>query len=204
MGTVTSQGWRSLLPCVVLPALLLFGCPKPEPLTKEKAGEILKSYQFAKEPVYAEVPQRVWWNAKAPKDDYDEKSLKTFENLKKAGYITYSGGPTPDGGEAWVAKVTPNGFHLLGTAPSHRGPVYRGLIAFKKYDGIRDFQRHPNEPTTGRAELIWHYDAPTPLYPLFETKINKPLNKPFASLVSFYYKDHGWHFDVTVRKTEAD
>jgi hypothetical protein len=146
----------------------------------------------------------VWWNAKAPKDEYDEKSLRTFENLQKAGYITYSGGPTPDGGAAYVAKVTPKGFPLLGTAPSRRGPVYRGLVAFKKYDGIRDFQRHPNEPTTGRAELVWHYDEPTDFYPLFETKINKPLKKPFASLVSFYYQDHDWHFDVTVRKTEPD
>ena len=33
---------------------------------------------------------------------------------------------------------------------------------------------------------------------------NKPLNKPFASLVSFYYKDHQWRFDVTVRKTATE
>jgi hypothetical protein len=72
------------------------------------------------------------------------------------------------------------------------------------YDGIRNFQRHPTEPTVGHAELIWHYDDPTPLYPLFETKINKPLKKPFASLVSFYYKDHQWKFDVTVRKVDAE
>jgi len=102
-----------------------------------------------------------------------------------------------------VAKVTSKGFSLLGTAPSVRGPVYRGMICFKRYDGIRDFQRHPNEPTTGRAELVWHYDEPTPLYPLFDTKLNKPLKKPFASLVSFYWKDYEWHFDVTVRKTEV-
>lgn len=188
----------------ILLALLLAACPKPEELTKAKAEEILRSYRPEREPVYAEVPQKVWWNAKAPKDDYDEKSLRTFDNLQRAGYLTYSGGPTPDGGMAYVAKPTAKGFPLLGTAPSARGPVYRGMIAFKRYDGIRDFQRHPNEPTTGRAELVWHYDNPTALYPLFETKINKPLNKPFASLISIYWKDGAWQFDVTVRKTEAD
>lgn len=182
--------------------LLLVACPKAVPLTKEKAADILRGYQYAREPIYAEVPQKVWWNARFPKDDYDAKALRTFENLQKAGYLTYSGGPTADGGASYVAKVTSKGFPVLGTAPSQRGPVFRGLIAFKKYDGVRDFQRHPNEPTTGRAELMWHYDEPTVLYPLFETKINKPLKKPFVSLVSLYWKDDAWHFDVTVRKTD--
>jgi hypothetical protein len=199
---MASQGCRTLRPLSLLLAVLLVACPKPEPLTKQKAEELLRGRLFAHEPVYAEVPQKVWWNARSPKDDFDEKSLRTFENLQRAGYITYSGGPTPDGGAAYAAKVTPKGFPLLGTAPSVRGPVFRGLIAYKKYDGIQDFQRHPNEPTTGRAELVWHYDDPTPLYPLFETKINKPLKKPFASLVSFYFKNHSWHFEVMVKKTE--
>ena len=181
--------------------LLLCACQRREALTAAKAEEILRGYMFKSEPVYAEVPQRVWWNARAPKDDFDEKSLRTFTNLQRAGLITVSGGATADGAE-YVAKVTPKGFPILGTAPSFRGPVYRGLIAHKKYDGIRNFQRHPSDPTTGHAELVWHYADPTPLYPLFETKINKPLDKPFVSLVAFYYKDYQWHFDVTVRKTE--
>ena len=180
---------------------LLCACQRREALTAAKAEEILRGYMFKSEPVYAEVPQRVWWNARAPKDDFDEKSLRTFTNLQRAGLITVSGGETADGAE-YIAKVTPKGFPILGTAPSFRGPVYRGLIAHKKYDGIRNFQRHPTEPTTGHAELVWHYTDPTALYQLFETKINKPLNKPFASLVSFYYRDYQWRFDVTVRKTE--
>jgi hypothetical protein len=205
MRTVSSQGNRAFRhPLFTLLALVLFACPSPEPLTKAKADEIISGYQFRREPIYAEVPQKVWWNARFPKDDYDEKSLRTFANLQKAGYITWSGGPTADGGAAYLAKVTPKGFPLLGTAPSARGPVFRGLICFKRYDGIRDFSRHPNEPTTGRAELVWHYAEPTPLYPMFETKINKPLDTPFASLVSFYWKDHAWHFDVTVKKTEVE
>lgn len=181
--------------------LLLCACQRREALTAKKAEEILRGYQFASEPVYAEVPQRVWWNARAPKDDYDEKALRTLANLQRAGYLTVAGGEKPGGAE-YIAKVTPKGFPLLGTAPSFRGPVFRGMIARKKYDGIRNFQRHPTEETTGHAELVWHYEQPTPLYELFETKINKPLNKPFVSLVSFYYKDYQWRFDVTVRKTE--
>jgi hypothetical protein len=187
----------------LLLALLLIACQPPKPLTAAKAEEILRGYEFHREPVYAEVPQKVWWNARFPKDDFDKRSLRTYENLRKAGLITVTGGPTADGA-AYFAKTTAKGFPILGTAPSQRGAVYRGLIAHRKYDGIRNFQRHPTEPTTGHAELIWHYDEPTPLYPLFETKINKPLNKPFASLVSFYYKDHDWHFDVTVPKTGAE
>ena len=183
--------------------LLLCACQRREALTAQKAEQILRAYMFNAEPVYAEVPQRVWWNARSPKDDFDEKSLRTLRNLQNVGYVTVTGGETADGGE-YIAKVTPRGFPILGTAPSYRGPVYRGMICRKKYDGIRNFQRHPTDPTTGHAELVWHYTEPTPLYPLFETKINKPLDKPFASLVSFYYKDYQWRFDVTVRKTEAE
>ena len=158
---------------------------------------------FQREPVYAEVPQKVWWNEKNPKDDFDEKSVRTFRNLERAGYVTVFE-KSDNHGSIYTAKVTDKGFHVLGTSPSWRGPAFRGLICYKKYDGIRNFQRHPTEPTVGHAELIWHYDDPTPLYPLFETKMNKPLKKPFVSLVSFYYKDHMWRFDVTVRKTEAE
>ncbi|MEO6260147.1 MAG: hypothetical protein ABIP63_07330 [Thermoanaerobaculia bacterium] len=177
-------------------------CQRPEPLTAAKAAQIVSAYQFKAEPIYAEVPQRVWWSARMPRDDFDEKSLRTFENLKRAGLITVSGGPTPDGA-SFTAKVTDKGFPILGTAPSHRGAVYRGLICQKRYDGIRGFERHPTQPTVGHAELVWHYAVPTPLYGLFETKINKPLDKPFASLLSFYYKDHQWRVDVMVAKTES-
>jgi hypothetical protein len=183
--------------------LFLIACQRPEPLTAQKAEEILRSYMFAREPVYAEVPQKVWWNAKSPKDDYDDKALRTLRNLESAGYITVTETHSPDETTAYVGKVTDKGFHVIGTAPSKRGPAFRGLIAYKKYDGIRNFQRHPTDPTVGHAELIWHYDDPTPLYPPFETKINKPLKKQFASLVAFYFKDHEWKFHVTVPKTDA-
>lgn len=183
--------------------LLAAFCQGPEPLTAAKAQQILSGYIVARVPTYAEVPQRVWWNAQWPEDDFDAKSVRTLHNLERAGLITvtesHQGGTT-----AFAGKVTAKGFAILGTAPSLRGPAFRGLICYKTYDGIRNFQRHPTIPTIGHAELTWHYVQPTALYPLFETKIDKPLNTEFASLVAFYYKDHQWRFDVTVNKTETE
>ena len=164
----------------------------------------MRSHGLRPEPIYAEVPQRVWWNAKAPRDDYDGKALQTLRKLEQAGLVSVTGGENPDGSAEYIAKVTEKGFRILGTAPSHRGPAFRAKIADKVYDDIRNFQRHPNEATTGFAELVWHYDNPTALYELFDTKINKPLKTPFVSHVSFYYKDHAWRFDVTVPKTAAE
>jgi hypothetical protein len=189
----------SILALVFVPA----GCARKEPLTEAKADEIIKAYSFKKEPIYAEVPQRVWWSPASPKDDYDEKALRTLDNLKNAGLVTLT--QRQDGViSSVVAKVTEKGFPILGTAPSWRGAVYRGQIADLVYDGFRNFVRHPTEPKTGHAQLVWHYTNPTWLYPLFETKINKPLDKPFASNVSFYWEDYQWKFDVTVRKAEVD
>jgi hypothetical protein len=197
---MTQRPWAVSL---VLVGLIL-ACDKREPLTAQKAQEIVTQYQFAAEPIYAEVPQRVWWGPKSPKDDYDEKALRTLRNLEANGYMTITASHDPDGTESYVGKVTQKGFPILGTVPSARGPAFRAKIAEKKYDGLRNFVRHPTEETTGHAELVWHYSNPTPMYPLFETKINKPLDKPFVSFVAFYYKDHEWKFDVTVRKTEAE
>ena len=184
---------------VLLIAFVAVGCSKPEPLTEPKAKEIVASWMFKREPVYAEVPQRVWWNPKSPKDDYDELAVRTLRNLEREGLVTVTEKRTADSAE-YVAKVTKKGFPILGTAPSHRGPVYRATICQKVYDDLRNFVRHPSEETTGHAELVWHYDNPTPLYPLFETKINKPLKTPFVSHVSFWYEKHQWKFEVNVRK----
>ncbi|MBK5258175.1 MAG: hypothetical protein JJE51_01155 [Thermoanaerobaculia bacterium] len=180
------------------------GCDRAEPLTAAKAQEIVSQWSFKREPVYAEVPQRVWWNPRVPKDEFDEKSVRTLRNLERAGLVIVRGGEAADGSAEYLAKVTQKGFPILGTAPSYRGPVYRGKICEKTYDGLRNFQRHPTEETTGHAQLVWHYDYPTYLYPMFETKKDKPLKKPYASNVSFYYKDREWKFNVTVRKTEAE
>ena len=187
---------------ILIVAAMLAACSKPEPLTAEKAQEIIGNWSFKKEPVYAEVPQKVWWTPKSPKDDYDEKAVRTLRNLERAGLVTVTEELTADSG-TYVAKVTKKGFPILGTAPSYRGPVYRAKIADKVYDGLQNFVRHPNEPTVGHADLVWHYDNPTAQYDLFETKINKPLRKPFSSQVSFWYAKHDWKFSVNVKKTEV-
>lgn len=188
---------------MLVASIALTSCARKEPLTQKKAEEIIKSYQFKREPVYADVPQRVWWSPTSPKDDYDEKALRTLENLRRAGLVTLT--DRQDGViTSRIARVTEKGFRILGTAPSFRGAVYRAQICEKVYDGIRRFERHPTEPTTGHAELVWHYTNPTWLYPLYETRMNKPLNKPFASHIAFYWKDYQWRFDVTVRKAELE
>jgi hypothetical protein len=187
---------------VFVTALLALACSRPDPLTPEKAQQIVSGWSFKREPVYAEVPQKVWWTPKAPKDDYDELAVRTLRNLEKAGLVTVTEEVTADSA-TYTARVTKKGFPILGTAPSNRGPVYRAKICEKVYDGLRNFQRHPTEPTVGHGELGWHYDNANWLYPLFETKINKPLDKPFASYVSFWYDKHQWKFEVNVRKTGA-
>jgi hypothetical protein len=199
--SVPARGLRARALCLLVAALFLAGCERREPLTAKKAEELVHAWSFKREPVYAEVPQKVWWNAASPKDDYDEKALRTLRNLEKAGLVTVKEA-VDAGTTSYVATATPQGFPILGTAPSARGPVYRGQICWKVYDGVRNFQRHPTEETTGSADLVWHYTEPSALYPLFETKINKPLEKPFATLIAFRYEENEWKFNVVVRKTE--
>jgi hypothetical protein len=188
---------------VAVAVLLAAGCEDGRPLTAEKAQEILGDVSIRRVPIYAEVPQKVWWTPKSPKDDYDEKALRTLRNLERAGLVTVTATLGPDSA-TYVAKVTQKGFPLLGTAPSYRGPVYRAKICEQRYDGLRHFVRHPHEPTVGNGELVWHYENPTWLYPLFETKINKPLNHAFASHVSFWYEEHQWKYSMTVKKADAE
>jgi hypothetical protein len=193
---------RSISRGLLLLSALTLACGKPTPLTEEKAKQIVSAWMFKREPVYAEVPQKVWWTPKAPKDEYDEKAVRTLRNLERAGLVTVSEQVSADSA-TYIAKVTKKGFPILGTAPSYRGPVYRGQICEKRYDGLRRFVRHPTDATVGHAELVWHYGNPTWLYPFFETKINKPLDTPFVSHVSFWYAKHQWKFEVNVKKTSG-
>lgn len=181
---------------------MLVACPRPGVLTAEKAEAVVRP-MFRVEPVYAEVPQRVWYGPASPKDDYDSLALETLKNLEKNGYVTTTYETRADGIEVYTAKVTQKGFPLLGTMPSVRGPVYRAKIADKRYDGFRNFVRHPSKPTVGRGEIVWHYENPTIFYDLFATKINKPLNTPFVSIVSFYWKDYHYNVSVIVRKEKG-
>jgi hypothetical protein len=190
---------------ILLAAAFAFtACAKPTPLTEQKAALLVKSQMFDHEPVYAEVPQKVWFGPKAPKDDFDELSLRTLEHLKSEGLVTTTESHTPDGTTTVQAKVTKKGFHILGTMPSARGPVYRAKICEKKVDGVRNFIRHPSDPTVGRAEIVWHYDNPTPMYPFFETKMNKPLKKPFASLAAFHWEKGSYRVELIVKKTDVE
>lgn len=187
---------------LILVLLVLGGCQKPGELTAAKAESVVRAEMFARTPAYAEVPQKVVYGPRSPKDDYDEKSIRTLDNLARAGLITVARSEEADGTVTYQGKVTKAGFPILGTTPSNRGPAFRARIADKVLDGMRDFQRHPNDPTVGRAEVVWHYEKPTALYQLFETKIDKPLNKPFVSLASFYW-DKGWKFSIVVQKERA-
>ena len=178
------------------------GCSRPESLTAEKAEEIVREGMFRVTPVYAEVPQRVTWSPASPRDDYDEISIRTLRNLEEAGLVTIEEAGAPDGSGSLTARATPEGFRILGTVPSARGPAFRARIAEKNVDGMRNFVQHPGDPTVGRAEVVWHYQNPTRWYPLFETKIDKPLDRPFATLVSFRWEKGAWHFGVTAEKVE--
>lgn len=184
---------------LLLCAMAALACGKPDPLTEQTAAALVRARSPKVEPIYAEVPEKVWWTPKSPKDDYDELAVRTLRNLERAGLVTVTEEVTADSA-TYLAKVTSKGFRILGTAPSHRGRALRGKICEKVYGGLRNFVRHPNEPTVGHGEVSWHYDNPTPLYPLFETKINKPLKTPFASHVSFWYEDHQWRLNMNVKK----
>ncbi|HXG58495.1 MAG TPA: hypothetical protein VNL91_05705 [Thermoanaerobaculia bacterium] len=188
----------------LLAAGFWFSCSRSGTLTADRAEQIVGRYKLQVEPVYAEVPQRVWWGPRAPKDDFDEKALRTLRNLERAGLVTITVSTAEDGTVSYAAKTTPRGFPLLGTVNSARGPAFRAKICEKRYDGLRNFVRHPTDPTVGSAELVWHYERPTPFYDLFETKKNKPLGKRFASHIAFHYEDHQWRFSVTVPKVEAE
>src|SRR5581483_3333197 len=105
--------------------LIAAACQKREPLTAAKADAILRGFMFARQPVYAEVPQKVWWDEKHPEDDFDRKSVATLLNLQRAGYVTVTESHDAHG-SVYLAQVTPKGFPVLGTAPSLRGPAFRG------------------------------------------------------------------------------
>ena len=183
-------------------AALVLACGDPGPLTSETATALIRARAPKIEPIYAEVPEKVWWTPQSPKDDYDELAVRTLRNLERAGLVVVTEEVSGDSA-TYLAKVTQKGFPILGTAPSYRGRALRGKICEKVYDGLQNFVRHPNDPHVGHGELVWHYENPTPLYPLFETKIDKPLQTPFVSHVSFWWEDHVWKFNVNVKKTSA-
>lgn len=158
---------------------------------------------FARQPAYAEVPMQVRWGPGYEKDEFDDRSIGTLEKLESAGLVRLQ---TDSDGELTVitAETTPEGFRQLGTVPSSRGPALRGRIAEKVLDEVVNFDRHPTDPQVGRAEVIWHYENPTELYPLFDTKQDKPLGVPFKSIVSLSRTDRGWVVKTLVPKLRVE
>ncbi len=187
---------------MLLTLILAAACGKPQPLTPELAYELIRKQAIDREPIYAEVPQRVTFGPASPKDDYDEKSLHTLANLEKAGLVVVTQSVDNDGTQIYKAKVTERGFPILGTVPSARGRAFRAKICEKKIERITSFVRHPSDPFVGSADIIWHYTKPTPLYEMFETKINKPLDHPFRSVVSIHNEKGLWQMDLVIRKAD--
>ena len=67
------------------------------------------------------------------------------EDLTRAVIVTPRDGDEFRGGEPVTVRD--------GTEPScssARGPAFRGRICDRVYDGLRNFQRHPSEETTGK------------------------------------------------------
>lgn len=193
---------RLLLPIALL--FLSIACGRPAPLDEQTAIELIRRNAIDDEPIYAEVPQRLWWGPGYPKDAYDDKALETLRNLERAGLLTVSYTKDKEGREIYRGKVTEKGFAILGTVPSARGKAFRGKICVKKIDRITNFIRHPNDPLVGSAEIIWHYTQPTPLYELFTTKIDKPLDKPYRSVASIRDDNGLWRVELAIRKTGVD
>jgi len=180
---------------------LAIGCGAPQPLTEAKARALILDRAIDDEPVYAEVPERVWWEPDYAKDEYDELAMHTLKNLEASGLVTLT--HEVDGAkESWTASVTDKGFPILGKVPSKRGRALRAKICVKKIDDVRNFLRHPSDPTVGSADLVWHYERPTPLYEVFETKRDKPLGKPYRSVVSIRNENGLWKLDLVIRKAE--
>ncbi|MGH9458470.1 MAG: hypothetical protein ACRD2J_12635 [Thermoanaerobaculia bacterium] len=189
---------------VLAVAILIVACGPPPELTEEIAREVLRESVFEVEPAYAEVPQAVRWSAESSKDEYDEKTLRTLANLERAGLVEIEEAVSPEGEHVVRARTTPEGFRILGTVPSARGPAFRARIAEKRVTGIANFVRHPSQPTVGRAEVVWTYENPTRFYEMFETKIDKPLGEPFATIVSIHWENGSWNLRVLAEKVKVE
>lgn len=188
---------------IALAALVTLACGTPPPLDEKLAFDLIRRNAIDDEPIYAEVPQKVWWGPGYPKDDYDVKAVATLRNLEAAGLIKVSHTVDKDGKEIYQGKVTDKGFPIIGTVPSARGKAFRGKICVKKIDRVTNFIRHPSDPRVGSAEIIWHYASPTPLYAMFETKIDKPLDVPYRSVASIRNDNGLWRVELAIRKTPA-
>lgn len=183
--------------------LLATACAEPKPLDAALAEQLILGQIFSSEPVYAEVPRRVWWSSESPKDDFDDLALRTLRNLARHDLVTLRD-ETEGSRVSWTAEPTAEGARRLGTVPSARGPALRGQIAEKIVRDVINFEPHPTRQDVGRAEVLWTYENPTDLYELFETRIDKPIGEPFVSVMSISRTDRGWQVRTIVRKKRVN
>ena len=117
----------------------------------QKPSRSSASSRFNAEPIYAEVPQKVWWNARSPKDDYDEKSLRTLDNLAERRAHDRRPAARRATAPSTSRRSRPRASRSSAPHRARAAPSFAALICCKNYDGLRNFQRHPTEPTTGHA-----------------------------------------------------
>ena len=120
---------------------------------------IIRAWAYKKEPVYAEVPQRVWWNPKSPRDDYDGLAVRTLRNLEGAGLITVTEKTSADSAE-YLAKVTEKGFTitdqqertLLNAAEKHDLPIIQACASSAVKDDATLLHYRLGHPGSKRQE----------------------------------------------------
>lgn len=174
-------------------------CAPPDRLTREDAERLVRATFVDGEPVYADVPLEVSWSPAAPRDEFDVRSIETLEALAAAGLVTLERSGDGSEGRA-AATLTADGVRILGQVPSVRGPAARGRIAVRKIEGVGRIESHPSDPTIARVEVLWRYQQPTPLYAMFSTRQDKPLEQTFASILSVTWSEGAWRGRVIVRK----
>lgn len=171
---------------------------EPE-LTASIAERVIMGSIHDSEPVYAEVPRRVSWSPHTPRDDFDGLSITTLEKMEDAGLVVLTRTGSSEEGSL-QAELTGSGREILGIVPSARGEALRGRIAKRVFDGVRAFERHPERPDVGRAELVWHYEDPTPLHAIFDTKPDNQIGRPFSSVVAIHREGGIWRAEVIVSR----
>lgn len=210
MAAVAACGCRGLIPSgclrvksislLLIVVLTFTACARPERLTRQDAEDLVRATFRDGDPVYADVPLRVSWSESSPRDEFDVRSAETLDRLERLGLVTIA--RQIDGGTGVIeATLTPAGQRVLGSVHSVRGPAARGRIAERRVDGVGRIDLHPGDPTKGRVEVLWHYDSPTSLYEAFLTRQDKPLNEPFASVISMAWSQGAWRAEIVVRKT---
>ena len=183
-----------------LVVMALFACSQPGRLTREIAAEVIRETMPETEPAYAEVPMAVRWSAASPLDEFDKRTLESLTRLERMGLVAIA--RSGDDVEGVVsATSTPAAARVLGTVPSARGPAFRGRVADKRLDGVGTFTPHPSDARAGRVEVLWRYTNPTVLHSAFAPVSDRPIDVPYATVLTMSWIDGAWRGRIVVRKT---